>query len=147
MRIGSIIILHLSELWRAKFFILFDVILLVRPQEKFEIDHHWELAVANMMKWYLTIINRSGGEYPPLFADTAANNCFSIYNPQVLIAIPKQLLYFLMKLVSHDIFFLQSRQEVNTTCYNPSNISSRAWLVESWHVTNNVRSWADVISR
>ena len=39
VRIGSIIILHLSKLWKANFFILCDVIFLVRLQEKFEIDH------------------------------------------------------------------------------------------------------------
>ena len=38
-RIGSIIIFHLSKLWKAKFFILCGVIFLVRPQVKFEIDH------------------------------------------------------------------------------------------------------------
>ena len=38
-RIGSIIIFHLSKLWKAKFFILCDVIFLVRLQGKFEIDH------------------------------------------------------------------------------------------------------------
>ena len=42
LRIGSIIICHLSKLWKTKFFILCDVILLVRLQEKFEIDHSWE---------------------------------------------------------------------------------------------------------
>ena len=39
VRIGSIIIFHLSKLWKAKFFILCDVIFLVRLQGKFEIDH------------------------------------------------------------------------------------------------------------
>ena len=38
MRIGSIIIFHLSELWKAKFFILCDVIFLMRLQGEFEID-------------------------------------------------------------------------------------------------------------
>ena len=42
IRIGSIIIFHLSKLWKAKFFILCDIIYLVRLQEKFEIDHSWE---------------------------------------------------------------------------------------------------------
>ena len=42
VRIGSIIIFHLSKLWKAKFFILCDVIFLVRLQGKFEIDHSWE---------------------------------------------------------------------------------------------------------
>ena len=37
--IGSIITFHLSKLWKAKFFILCDVLFLVRLQEKFEIDH------------------------------------------------------------------------------------------------------------
>ena len=36
VRIGSIIIFHLSKLWKAKFFILCDVIFLVRLQRKFE---------------------------------------------------------------------------------------------------------------
>ena len=40
MRIGSIY--HLSKLWKTKFFILCDVIFLVRLQGKFEIDHSWE---------------------------------------------------------------------------------------------------------
>ena len=39
MRIGSIIIFRLSKLWKPKFFILCDVIFLVRLQEKFDIDH------------------------------------------------------------------------------------------------------------
>ena len=38
MRTGSIIIFHLSKLWKAKFSILCDVIFLVRMQEKFDID-------------------------------------------------------------------------------------------------------------
>ena len=41
-RIGSIIIFYLSKLWKAKFFILCDLIFLVRLQGKFEIDHSWE---------------------------------------------------------------------------------------------------------
>ena len=39
LRIGSIIIFHLSKLWKAKFFILCNVIFLVRLQGKFDIDH------------------------------------------------------------------------------------------------------------
>ena len=39
MRIDSTIIFYLSKLWKAKFFILCDVIFLVRLQEKFEIDY------------------------------------------------------------------------------------------------------------
>ena len=42
VRFGSAIIFHLSELWKAKFSILCDVLLLVRLQEKFELDHSWE---------------------------------------------------------------------------------------------------------
>ena len=42
MRIGSTIIFHLSKLWTAEFFILCDVIFLVRLQEKFDIDHSWQ---------------------------------------------------------------------------------------------------------
>ena len=42
-RIGSIIIFHICKLWKGKFFILCDVIFLVRPQGKFEVDHlNWE---------------------------------------------------------------------------------------------------------
>ena len=41
VRIDSIIIFHLSKLWKAKFFILCDVIFLVRLQGKFNIDHSW----------------------------------------------------------------------------------------------------------
>ena len=37
-----IIIFHLSKLWKFKFFILCDVIFLVRLRVKFEIDHSWE---------------------------------------------------------------------------------------------------------
>ena len=37
VRMGSIIIFDLSKLWKAKFFILCDVIFLVRLQGKFEI--------------------------------------------------------------------------------------------------------------
>ena len=39
LRIGSAIIFHLSELWKAKFSILCDVLLLVRLQEKVDIDY------------------------------------------------------------------------------------------------------------
>ena len=39
VRIGSIIIFHLSKLWKAKFSILCNVIFLVRLHGKFEIDH------------------------------------------------------------------------------------------------------------
>ena len=39
--IGSIIIFHLSKLWKAKFSILCDVIFLVRLKGKFDIDHSW----------------------------------------------------------------------------------------------------------
>ena len=38
LRIGSIILFHLSKLWKDKFFILCDVIFLVRLQGKFEVD-------------------------------------------------------------------------------------------------------------
>ena len=41
VRIDSIIIFHLSKLWKVKFFILCDVTFLVRLQEKFEIDYSW----------------------------------------------------------------------------------------------------------
>ena len=41
LRIGSIIIFHLSKLRKAKFFMLCDVIFLVRLQGKFDIDHSW----------------------------------------------------------------------------------------------------------
>ena len=39
VRIGSVIIFHLTKLWKAKFSILCDVIFLVRLQGKLEIDH------------------------------------------------------------------------------------------------------------
>ena len=42
VRIGSIILFHLSKLWKAKSFILCDVRFLVRLQGKLEIDHSWE---------------------------------------------------------------------------------------------------------
>ena len=42
VRIGGRITFYLSKLWKAKFPILCDFILLVRLQEKFEIDQAWE---------------------------------------------------------------------------------------------------------
>ena len=39
---SSAIILLLNKLWKVKFFILCDVILLVRLQEKFELGHCWD---------------------------------------------------------------------------------------------------------
>ena len=42
MRIGSIFIFHLDQLWKGKLSILCDVIFLARLQEKFEIDRSWE---------------------------------------------------------------------------------------------------------
>ena len=42
VRIRSIIICHLSKLWKDKFFILYGVIFLERLEGKFEIDRSWE---------------------------------------------------------------------------------------------------------
>ena len=42
VRIGRIIIFHLSKLLKAKFSILCEVIFLVRLQGKFDIDLSWE---------------------------------------------------------------------------------------------------------
>ena len=42
VRIGGIIIFHLSKLRKAKFFVLRDVLFLVRLQGEFEIDHSCE---------------------------------------------------------------------------------------------------------
>ena len=42
VRIGSIFIFHLSELWKTTLFVLCDVIFLVRLQGRFKIDHSWE---------------------------------------------------------------------------------------------------------
>ena len=39
MRISYLIIFHLSKLWKATFFMLCDVMFLVRLQGKFDIDH------------------------------------------------------------------------------------------------------------
>ena len=39
--VGIITIFHLSKLWKAKFFILCNVIFMVRLQGKIEIDHSW----------------------------------------------------------------------------------------------------------
>ena len=41
-RIGSITIFHRSKLWKAKFSILCDVILVVGLQGNFNSDHSWE---------------------------------------------------------------------------------------------------------
>ena len=46
VRIGSTITFHLGKLWNAKYFILCDVIFLVRLQGKLEIDHSWEWNVS-----------------------------------------------------------------------------------------------------
>ena len=40
--IGSIIIFHLSELWKARPSYCVMLLLLVRLQDKFVIDHYWE---------------------------------------------------------------------------------------------------------
>ena len=42
VRIGVIIIFHLSKLWKPKFSILCDVIFLERLQGKLEIDQSWD---------------------------------------------------------------------------------------------------------
>ena len=42
VRIGSVIIFHLSKLWKAKFSLLCDVIFLERLQGNLEIDHPWD---------------------------------------------------------------------------------------------------------
>ena len=41
VRIGSMVIFYLGKLWKAKFFMLCNVIFLVRLRGKFEIDHPW----------------------------------------------------------------------------------------------------------
>ena len=51
------------------------------------------------------------GKYPPLFTDTEANNCFSIYNTSLIATI------FYDKMGSRAIFFSGNRQEVNSTWY------------------------------
>ena len=42
VRIGRIIIFHLSKLRKAKFFIMCGVIFQVRMKGEFEIDHSWD---------------------------------------------------------------------------------------------------------
>ena len=42
VRVNSIIIIHLSKLWKAKFSLLCDVIFLVGLEGKFDIDHSQE---------------------------------------------------------------------------------------------------------
>ena len=49
VRIGSIIIFHLSKLWKANFFIRCGVIFLVRLQGKFEVDRSWEWGVNRLV--------------------------------------------------------------------------------------------------
>ena len=51
VRIGSIIIFHLSKLCKAKFHtVLCDQIFVMRLQEKFEIDHlAWGSSLSNTM--------------------------------------------------------------------------------------------------
>ena len=49
MRISSIIIFHLSKLRKAKFFMLCDVIFLVRLQGKFEIDDPSGVKLSNCL--------------------------------------------------------------------------------------------------
>ena len=46
LRIGFIIIFHLSQLWETKFSILCDVMFLVRLQGKFDIDHSWKWKIS-----------------------------------------------------------------------------------------------------
>ena len=64
-RIGSIIIFHLSKLWKAKFFILYDVIFLVRLPGKFEIDHSWEWKADTQGKWIKTRVSMQWRWYMP----------------------------------------------------------------------------------
>ena len=42
VRIGSTIVSHLIKLWNVKFFLLCDVIFLVKLQGKFELDQSWK---------------------------------------------------------------------------------------------------------
>ena len=42
VRVGSVNSFHLNNLWKATFFILCDVIFLMRLEGKFEVDHSWE---------------------------------------------------------------------------------------------------------
>ena len=60
VRIASIIIFHLSKLWRARFSILCDGILLVRLQEKFEFDHSWDDAKFPMQAHQKSYITQYG---------------------------------------------------------------------------------------
>ena len=55
-------------------------------------------------KWRWIAVDKGLGKYPPLFTDTEANNCISIYNTS-LIAIPKYSIYSLMKMGFARHFF------------------------------------------
>ena len=57
VRIGSIIIFHLSKLGKAKFFLLCDVIFLVRLQGKFDIDHScgWKASSTRISEFFIGI--------------------------------------------------------------------------------------------
>ena len=57
VRIGSIIVFHLSKLWKAKFFMLCDVIFLMRLQGKFEIA----ALHCTTYKWEITDTVKSNG--------------------------------------------------------------------------------------
>ena len=65
VRIGSVIIFHLSKLWKAKFSILRDVIFLVRLQEKFDIDHSWEWK-SSCDFWFPFLVKKKTSPYPHL---------------------------------------------------------------------------------
>ena len=63
VRIGRITIVHLRNLWKAKFFILCAVIFLVRLQWKFEIDHSW----VNISAWQEPTLDQFQFQLRPLF--------------------------------------------------------------------------------
>ena len=80
VRIGSIIIFHLSKLWKAEFLILCDEIFLVRLQEKFEIDHSClQLFRARGGKWQWTtgcrLMKKAWCCCPPRLTSRSSGRC------------------------------------------------------------------------
>ena len=110
VRSGSIIIFHLSKLWKAKFFILCNVIFLARLQEKVDIDHSWE------WKGDDASCERLAAEHPQ--GKTFPVKCFRVYAPHSMTAkilrCPRSLQYYPLPILgirrgnNSDTAFLRS---------------------------------------
>ena len=84
VRMGSLITFYLSKLWKTKFFILCDVIFLVRLQGKFEIDHSWEWLLQQYSHFFTCLFKWPLQEFPDTLSAEVSQCRVRLMNDPVL---------------------------------------------------------------